>query len=939
MAIGRGSEIGIATGTVVVGEAMDSNGVLERDIAGVAANLAARLQQFGEPGTIIVSSSTHSLAGAFFRYADLGEVVLRGFPEPVRAFRVLGIGPAESRIEAHNQERLTPFVGRKREMANLLDRWDLARNGSGQIAMIAGEPGIGKTRLTLALVDALAHEQPLVLRASCQPSLQDTPFAPLTRMLEKNAGLLDSDTPKVRAIKMSLRLARSEDERRAIALTQELRAPPASTDPDPHRSREALFSRLVEQVEILAKKQPLLMMVEDAHWCDPSTLEVLQRVAAHVASWPMLLIVTFRPEFSVPGWAAARHVHRVSLLALTPEQASLVVQQVAGRRLLPGHVSDGIVRRTDGVPLFVEELTKTVLEALAPEPDDQPPLLLGQNELAVPATIQGLLASRIDRLGPAREVAQIGAVIGREFSHDLLTAIAQKPPAELEAGLDRLIRSGLVFRQRTEGELSFQFKHALVQDAAYSMLLRSTRRDVHKRIVTVLEKSESVAVSSNPALLAHHATKAGMIEQGVTYWWQAVKLALQRSSMKEAMTQLTNALQLLAGAPSSEWRHRRELDLWTMLGRVLIAVRGHAAQATGDAFTRARALCDQHGEKDQLVPVLYGQWTHALLRGDLKVAQSRANELLDLGQRRQDPVWQLIGHRAAGVTCFPSGEFKLACQHLDRGLEMFDPTHRARVGEVTLDDVEVVMLYYSAWSLLYLGDTERAKERCVLVLARARKLDRAFTTAHALIASVHTNLMLRDLPAADQDLLEVEALSAKYDILYFRLVARLFRGQLMSLHGRVAEAVELLSGTLDVYKQSGSQLYLPTFLTYLARACLRDGQLKAAAGVIAEAERLTEATGVRCDEADLHQARGELLLACGEQPQAENAFRQAVATARRQDARLWELNGATALAGLLRDQGRSEEGYRALQPVVGWFADSVDVLPLRTARDMLRELA
>jgi predicted ATPase len=909
---------------------------------GETPNLAARLQALAEPDSIVISSTTQRLSGRLFRYSDLGEQQLKGFAKPQRVWRVIGKGPVDSRFEARHDTGLTKLVGRRQELASLLRSWRRVRGGSGQVVLVAGEAGIGKSRVATIFFERLAHEPHIRLRYFCSPHQQESPLAPCISQLERAAGLQRDDSVARKREKLEAALPPEGRQGLTVALLADLLSIPSlDADPPlrltPQQRREKTLDVLVQQLELLSRQAPVVVMFEDVHWIDPTSDELLDRVVGRVTELPVLLVITCRPEYRA-SWAGRPHVTVVTLGPLTRQQASSIVEDVAGGGL-PREVLDEIVARADGIPLFLEELTKAIIEASGPrEAREMFADHSARREIAVPTTLHASLLARLDHLGRAKEIAQIAAAIGREFSLELLAAVARKHQIDLSDGLRRLVDAGLVFRRGEPPNDNFLFKHALVQDTAYSTLLRSTRRQLHARIAESLEHLFADTCLTRPELLAHHCTEAGLVWKGAGYWLKAGQQALARSAMVEAAAQLQRGLDVLAQSPPSSERNRHELEFQIALGKVLIATKGHAAPVTGQAFGRARELCDLLGEPPQIISVLHGQWTHALLRAELASARRRARELLRLGEARGEPVWQVMGYRCIGVTSYPLGEFQTACDYLDRGLELFDPNRRSAFDQWTVDDVQVVMMYYSSWALLYLGHFDQARQRCDTALAAARRLAQPFTLAHALIASTLIRLILQAYEDAQAPLAEVLALAEEHGILYFKVMGSLFHGRCLAEQKRPQEAIEVLRQSLTYYRASGSRLYLPTFLTYLAVAYAKAGQLEQALKQLEEVEEMVERTGTRCDESDMHRLRGDLLAAIGDAAAAEQSFYKSLAVARRQSARLWELRAAISLAQLWREQARPRDARDLVVSVCNRFTEGFDTLPLKNAETMIRDL-
>lgn len=934
--------IGVATGLVVVGDIVGVGSLPEQDIVGQTPNLAARLQSIADPGTMVIADTTQRVAGRLFEYLELGPLVLKGFAEPVRAWRVLGTGRAETRFEAQRETGFTSLVGRQDELEQLMDSWRSARSGRGQIVALSGEAGIGKSRIAAMFLTRLAADSHTRLRYFCSQHHRGSPFYPSIKQLERAAAFSRGDSPDDKLKKLETALIPGARFDETVSLIADLLSVPVNDrypklPANPGWRRERTMEALLLQLELLSRQHPVVAVFEDAHWIDPTSLELLNRTVERIRGLPVLVIVTFRPEFQ-PSWRGP-HTTSITLVPLSQRESVTLVEKVAGEDGLPQHLVDEIVERADGVPLFLEELTKAVLEVGADsKAEDRALAQTPPRRAAVPATLHASLMARLDRLGPAKEVAQIGAAIGREFSCELLAIVSGYDPSQLSLALERLQQAGLAAPQRTGASPNFLFKHALVQDAAYSTLLRATRRQLHERITHALEDNFPETVLTQPEVMAHHCTEAGLTEKATAYWLKAGQQALARSAMVEATARLLLGLDLLAKLPESVWRYESELQFQIALGKALIASKGHAAPVTGEAFARARELCEQLGRPPQFVSVLHGQWTHSLLRADLGVARQRAKELLESGEVKGDPVWILMGCRSSGVSCFPLGQFREARSYLDRGLKLFDPAQRPLYAGLTVDDVQVVMMYYSSWAVLYLGDVDQARARCDSAMNIARHLRQAYSLAHVLIASCLIEIILQSYATALNPLEEIQALAKEHGISYFGAIGTIFRGRCLAALGREREGIDLLTRGISALRESGNVLYLPTFLTFLADAYRRAAQYDLGLKQIEEAVQIVETTQTHCDETEMYRVQGELLCAAGEPVRGEESFRDAIAVAQRQDARLWELRAAVSLAQFLRDRNRSAEARELLIPRYVAFTEGMDTVPITQARELLNTL-
>jgi class 3 adenylate cyclase/tetratricopeptide (TPR) repeat protein len=935
--------VGIATGLVVIGEPIGSGDSRQQTAVGETPNLAARLQGLAGPDQVVIDAATRRQIGGLFECQDLGTVELKGLPVAVPVWQVLGEGMLESRFEAL-RPGATPLIGRNEEMELLLRRWAQAKAGSGRVVLISAEPGVGKSRLAEAIAQRIAAEPHVRLRYFCSPHHQDSALYPVIAQMERAAGFLNADAPTVRLAKLQAMLATTAPPVEEVALIAELVSLPSADlatplDVTPQRKKDTTFEALLRQIEGLSRRQPLLMMFDDLHWIDPSSRELLDRAIERVADWPVLLLMMFRPEFQ-PPWAGQPHVTMLTLARLDRHDTAAMVANVAGDAKLPPEVAEEIAERTDGVPLFVEELTKAVLEVGV-----QAPAALSSMPhpaLSVPATLHASLMARLDRLGSAaKEVAQTGAAIGREFGFGLLASSTDLPEPQLREALDRLTSVGLVFVRGTPPGSSYIFKHALVQDAAYSTLLRGRRRALHRKIGEAMEAGFPEAVEARAEVLAHHFTEGEQVERAIEFWMKAGRYALMRSGMKEAEALLRKGLGSLASLPDDVWRQERELDLQIVLGKVLMAAHGFGARAVGDVFSRAHRLCNDLNRPDKLLPILWGRWVHHLEQGDLGTAQRIAGQMRQLGDVQNDDVIRVMGHCASGSTCMFLGDFATARDNVERGLSLYEPAHRAAHAEPTAVDVLVDLLGNRTWILACLGYLDQAQSCCDWMLAEARRLAHAHTLGFALWWGWVAHWFARSDPA---DLLaiadELLALSIERGFAFLHAVALVHRGWSLAALGRANDGITLLSEGLAGFRAAECTNPTPPGLTMLADADRSAGQLSAGLAHLMEAERVADATQIMFVQAETLRLSGDLLLAGGDDPAvAEPYYERSIALAQRQGAKLFELRSSTSLARLWRDQGKRAEARDLLAPIYHWFTEGFDAPDLKDAKALLDELA
>jgi class 3 adenylate cyclase/tetratricopeptide (TPR) repeat protein len=933
--------IGIATGLVVVGDLIGEGAAQERGVVGETPNLAARLQVLAQPETLVIGESTRRQIGALFEVEDLGPQRLAGFAEPQRAWRVLGESGEVSRFEAL-RSRAAPMVGRDEELELLLRRWEQAKTGEGRVVLLSGDPGLGKSRLTAAMAERVEAEPHIRLRWFCSPHHQDSALYPAIVQLERAAGFAREDSPDEKLAKLNSLLAPGDCSADEFALVVELLSLPSRAGElnlSPQRKRELLFEALLRQLAGLAGANPVLAIYEDAHWIDPTSRELLDLMVDRVRQLPVVLVITFRPEFAAP-WGGQPHVTNLSLNRLGGRDAAALVLGLAGNTPLGSEVVAEIVERTDGVPLFVEELTKAVIERGGQ--DRQVGAVLSASPLpalAVPATLHASLIARLDRIGgAAREVAQIGAVLGREFSYELIQPVAQRSGADLQNALSRLTEAGLVFCRGVVPNSSYLFKHALVQDAAYGTLLRTRRQELHARVAAVLEADFSDLVARQPELLAHHLTGAGQTERAVAQWLAAGRFAAARLAPREAIGHFDRGLVLLGFQPEGAARDAQEVELQLARGLSLFTTEGFLSEAAARSYTRARELAELRNDDRQLIEAIYGQWQGTTGAGNVAAGGPLSRTLLALTAAATiDSGLRLQSHHSAWTTCLFGGEPAIAREHCEAGRRLYDiEAHRSHRLLFGGHDPGVCACQISGQVEWVLGfpDTALATVREATDLAEQLHHPLSLELAMSFKALLHLDRHEPEL--ALQQLAAIELLAAEQRLAFIHS-PEMLRGGALLLQGELRDALAVLRAGLQTPPGRGvSRAY---GLVCLAQAMALSGEPAAALGLIEEGIGMMEAVGHHQYEPEFYRIRGIALREQNDVAASQAAFAEALGSARRRQMKAYELRAATDLGRLWGEQSRREEARELLAPLYGWFTEGFDTADLKKAAVLLAELS
>ncbi len=937
--------VGIHTGLVVVGE-VGAGAPHEQLALGETPNVAARLQALAEPDTVVVSETTHRLVRGLFVTRDLGAHSLKGVPTPVRAYQVLSEGDARTRFDAAVVAGLTRLVGREQEVDLLLDRWERAREGQGHVVLLNGEAGIGKSRLVQVLKARLADTPHQLAVCRCSPYYGDTPLYPVTDLLPLVFGWNEDDSVDSKLGKLERHLAQYEvrlaDTVPLLASLLSLPEPDRYSLPpmSPERHRRRTIDAVLAVLVATAARQPVLLIVEDLHWVDPSTIEFLTLLLDQVPTAPLFALFTARPSFQAP-WPARSHLTVLSLNRFTRRDTELMVSHVTGKAL-PSEVVQQIAERTDGVPLFVEELTKTVLESgLVRDRGDHYELTGPLPPLAIPTTLRDSLMARLDRLASAKAVAQLAATLGRAFPYELLQAVAPLEEPMLQQELARLVEAELLYQRGMPPAATYVFKHALIQEAAYESLLKSARQQHHQRIAETLVERFPDLAEARPEYVAHHYSEGGLAGQAIGHWHRAGEQAIQRSANVEAIRHLTKALEAVTTLPDSTARTQQELLLQITLAPAWIAVKGYAAPEVVQIYTRAYDLCQQLDDPPQLPTVLVGLWLFSLLRVELDKARQLGERLLGLGYHKRDPVILLSAHYALGNTLAFRGELGPAREHLERCIALYDPRAHRRLAFLYGDDPRVACLHFKAWCLWYQGHPDQARQCIDGTVMVARELGHPQVLAFALCGGAVVEHLRRDRRLTRQHAEAAIELCREQGLPVYLALARALWGWALVEEERAAEGIAEMHEALRAYRSTAVRWMEPYLLALIAEAYGNAGQPQDGLHVMAEALDLMGETRECAWEAELYRIEGELLLESGvprARPEPEERFRRAIDTARRQEAKSWELRAAMSLSRLWQEQGKRDAARQLLTQVYGWFTEGFDTGDLREANAMLREL-
>jgi TOMM system kinase/cyclase fusion protein len=939
--------VGIHTGLVVVG-AMGGGSRQEPLALGETPNIAARIEGLAQPNTIAVSEATYRLIQGYFACQDLGAQTLRGVAEPVHVYQVLQESGARGRLDVAQTRGLTPLVGRESEVALLLERWEQVKAGQGHVVLLTGDAGIGKSRLVQVLKERVTSEPHVQLECRSWPYYQNTALYPIVDLFQRLLRWQPHHTPEE---KLTILVQALSQYRLPVEESVQLFAPllslpvpehaypPLNLSPQRMRQRtlEALMAILLE----LAERQPVLFILEDLHWTDPTTLEWLNLLLDQTPTASLLMLLTCRPHFQ-PAWHHRSYLTEITVHRLSHAQVEQIVTGMTNGKPFPKEVLQQIIEKTDGVPLFIEEMTKAILEAGHLTAVDGHYVLTGSlSTLAIPATLQDSLMARLDRLVTAKAVAQYAAVIGRQFAYDLLHVVSQLDASTLQRELGRLVEAEIVYQRGLPPQADYFFKHALIRDAAYESLLKSTRQQYHQRIARVLEAQFPETTAGQPELLAYHYTEAGLTEKAVSYWHKAAQRAVERSAHVEAISHLTKGLALLHTLPETRERVQREVDMLIALGASLLATKGQAAPEVEQTYHRAQHLCQSLDDPHQLFPVVRGLWHYYSARAEYRTGRELGEQLLALAHRAQEPTMLVAAHRALGTMLFLLGAVASAHTHFAQGIALYDAQQHRTSAFLYGEEPGVLCHIFAARALWLLGYPDQGLARSQEAVTLAQQSAHSYSLARALSSAAMFHQFRREVCVTQERADAAISLTTEQGFPYWRAHGSILYGWALAHQGQPKEGIAQLTQGLSAYRATGAEHTRSYWLALLAEAHNVIRQPEAGLTALAEALTLVDSSGERFYEAELHRLKGELLLQqnLDNQVEAESCFHHALAIARNQQAKSWELRAATSLARLWQQQGKRQEAHGLLAPVYGWFTEGFDTADLQEAQALLDALA
>lgn len=938
--------VGIATGLVVVGELIGEGAARERVAVGDTLNLAARLQALAPPDSVVIGPLTHRLAGAAFDYEDQGLHELKGVPDAVRLWRVVGEGGGRGRFDGQTELGLTPLVGREEEIALLRRRWEQARAGEGQLVLLSAPAGVGKSRMVQAFRESLGDAPVLCVQYFGSPFHANSAFHPFVRQIEWAAGIARTDVASQKLDKLEALLGGSAEASSETApLVAALLSIPFGDRYPPLQINEAVqkqrtMAAIEDHLAELSARQPLLVLFEDAHWIDPTSLELMKRIVRRAADLPIMIVVTYRPEFAPPATELG-HVTMLKLNGLGRSLAIDLVREVASGRMLPEAIVEQIVAKAQGIPLFIEEITRSIIDSGdLEEMGKRYELRRPDRDFVIPSTLQDSLIARLDRLGPAKDVALTASVVGREFTYELLEAVAELSPSVLTEGLERLVQSDLLGQRGEPPQARYVFRHALIRDAAFQLLLKTRKRDLHRRVGDVLDARFPDVADTEPELLAHHYTEAEVADRALLFWRKAGERAVARLAFLEALGHVDAAMKLVAGLPAGRERSEWELCFLGIEGSSRMALDGWDSAPATELYEKARAVAEGLGRPAEVFRSVWGLWMGAHGSGRHLRAHELYEEIFGLLKQTSEPEYLIQAHHAGSSQMIWEGKPRASLQHIEQLLS----NYRVDVhGNLALlygaHDPGCCSLGMRALNLMMLGHLDQADVASAKAVELSEQLGHKPSIAQTLQFRAEFLIIQDRWDEAESCVSACKSLSEQFSLANYLDYANLMQGCVRARRGDVDAGVRQAEAALSAIKSITSRrFHMPIRIGTVARAKAAAGDIEGALALFDAAVEEVPITGERWYESELLRYRAEMLLARSpaNAALAEDSLKAALVAAQRQEAKFWELRAATSLAELWQRQGRRAEAHALLEPILDWFTEGRDRSDFKRATALLR---
>ncbi len=937
--------IGIHSGPVMVGE-VGKRGKSEHLALGDTPNIASRLQQVSEPNTVVISSDTLKIVEGYFEVSSLGSHEFKGLRDPIVLYQVDSLSGAPDRFEAKAIKGLSPFVGRDAQLNNLLDEWRLVESGKKRVVSLKGEVGIGKSRLIRELKDRVLSDGIRIVGLQCSPYFQNSSLYPVINYFEQYLEFTNSDEDTTKLTKMENFLDLYEfDLSEAVPLfTSLLSVAPSEKYPplalSPVRQRKKTFEVLSDLLKRVAGKERLLFIVEDIHWADPSTLEFLNLLISAEDSYPAMILYSTRTE-TEPDWEPEGSITDLILERFQDHQSEQMVRTALNDKDFPDEIMKMLIDKSDGVPLYIEELTNTLVESgVVQEFEDRYDIAEHIDTIHLPLTLKDLLMQRIDNQSAAKDVAQLGSSIGREFSYELINEVYESDAQTLQNKLSKLVDAGLLYRYDMPLYVNYEFKHALIRDAAYESILRSKRKDYHRSIAEVLESKFPDQVESRPELVAHQYTEAGIMNKAVEYWQKAGQKSIESAAYTEGITHYNKGLDLLSFFPESDEKAFQEIAYRTSLGGALIDIRGYASEEIENQYSIANEIrqnLETKIESSEHYRILHGLWLYYSFTGKAREAVELAQQLVKVAENEGIPFLLIGAYQAAGLTYHFGGYHKIALDYVEKLREIYDSQKEPPIVRVGADPT-VSALAVCMVSHLILGDPEKGAEWGKESIEIAYRTKHPYNIVFAKSVSLFMPYIMGDFESLHKDSKQIIDEQQPYDFPLFLATNTMFHGYSQACLGDTHAGLETYNKGFEMFNFIGTKLYLAFSYSLLAQIYDLCGEQSVALEHINNGLKAVDNYGDRCYEAELYRHKGEVLIKMSDEDEAEKCFMKSLEVAHKQQAKLWELRTTLSLCRLWDKQNKSETGKLPLAEILNSFSSDSNMRDVIEGQKLLESL-